>query len=116
MMRPLTPLRIGFVATGAVAGAPPVIDIDQAAKLIVRTGCDAASEAGTVLHVVGAQAATARALAVRIARVLCREAPMTPYRLRAADARFRFDCTRTCTALGCTSDFARQLVRGEAVA
>src|SRR4029450_13559051 len=81
---------------------------------------------GTVLHVVGGGTATAGAPATRLgrdhglpgrdipaplppagagagaalARALGRESPITPYRVRAAGARLRFDCTRARTALG----------------
>jgi predicted dehydrogenase/nucleoside-diphosphate-sugar epimerase len=115
-----------LVLLGAVTGAPPLTDLDDAAALIVRAGYDPALERGTIVHVVGSQAATARALARRLAsarglrlfrvpapvlpagaaavaalaRALGRETPITPYRVRAAGARLRFDCTRARTALG----------------
>jgi hypothetical protein len=83
-----------------------------------------------VLHLVDGGTATARTLAARLARdaglrvrripeplllagaaaattlarVLGLESPITPYRVRAAGARLRFDCTRARTALGWTDD------------
>jgi predicted dehydrogenase/nucleoside-diphosphate-sugar epimerase len=115
-----------LVLLGTAAGTPPLIDVDDAAALIVRAGYDPALEPGTIVHVVGSQSATARALARRfgrehglrvrrlpgpllragaaavaaLARALGRAAPITPYRVRAAEARLRFDCTRARTVLG----------------
>jgi 2-alkyl-3-oxoalkanoate reductase len=117
-----------LVLLGDATAAPPLIDVDRAAELIVRAGCDPNLEPGTILHAVGSQAATARAIALRLARdrglrvrrlpgpLLCagsavvaalaralrREAPITPYRVRSAGARLRFDCTCARTALGWT--------------
>lgn len=125
-----------LLVLGDADGAPPLVDVDEAAELIVEAGRTHAPAAGTVLHVVGDQSATARTLAARIARprgfvvrripgavlragaaaaavlarVLGREAPITPYRLRAADARLTFDCTRTRTALGRTPSTRGALV------
>jgi 2-alkyl-3-oxoalkanoate reductase len=119
-----------LVFLGDRGGAPPLIPVHEAAELIVRAGCDPALEPGTVLHVVGSQATTARTLAARLARdrglrlrripapvvnagaaaaaalarVLGRESAITPYRMRAASARLRFDCTRARTTLGWADD------------
>ena len=115
---------------GDAAGAPPLISVHDAAELIVRAGSVPTLEPGTVLHVVGGQTTTARTLATRLARdrglrvrripapllragaaaaaalarALGRESPITPYRVRAAGARLRFDCTRARTALGWAGD------------
>jgi nucleoside-diphosphate-sugar epimerase len=115
-----------LVLLGDDGGAPPLISVHDAADLIVRAGCDPALEPGTVFHAVRSQTTTARTLATRlarerglrlrriprpllqagaaaawvVARALGRESPITPYRMRAAGARLRFDCTRARTALG----------------
>jgi predicted dehydrogenase/nucleoside-diphosphate-sugar epimerase len=115
-----------LVLLGDSGGAPPLVSVHDAAELIIRAGSDPAPEPGTVLHVVGSQATTARSLAIRLARdrglrlrrmpgplvracaaaaaalahSLGRESPITPYRVRAAGARLRFDCTRARSALG----------------
>src|SRR5262249_943434 len=104
-----------LVPLGAAGGAPPLISLDDAAELIVRAGCAATLEPGTVLHAVGGQATPARTLATHLARdhglhvwripkpvlragaaaaavparVLGRESPTPPYPLRAAAARLR---------------------------
>jgi predicted dehydrogenase/nucleoside-diphosphate-sugar epimerase len=124
----LNALVIGrqLVLLGDAAGAPPLISTHDAAELIVRAGSVPALEPGTVLHVVGGQTTTARMIATRLARdrglrvrrvpgplvhagaaaaaalarALGREPPITPYRMRAAGARLRFDCTRARTTLG----------------
>jgi nucleoside-diphosphate-sugar epimerase len=127
-----------LVLLGDAGGAPPLISLHDAAELILRAGSAAALESGTVLHVVGDQTATARTLATRLARdrglrvrripeplllagaavaaalarALGREAPITPYRVRAASARLRFDCTRARTALGRTDDASAAGVTG----
>jgi len=44
------------------------------------------------------------AAAAALARALGRESPITPYRMRAAGARLRFDCTRARTELGWAGD------------
>src|SRR5262245_3446337 len=119
-----------LVLLGDDGGAPPLISVHDAAEVIVRAGCDPALAPGTVLHAVSSQARTTRTLASRLARdrglrlrriprplvhagaaaaaalarALGREAPITPYRMRAAGARLRFDCTRARTALGWAGD------------
>ncbi len=119
-----------LVFFGDPAGAPPLISVHDAAELIVRAGSVPALEPGTVLHVVSDQTTTAGTLATRLARdrrlrvrripeplvragavaaaalarLLGRESPITPYRMRAAGARLRFDCTHARTALGWTED------------
>ena len=116
-----------LVLLGDAAAALPLVSLDDAAELIVRAALVATLEPGTVLHLVGGQTTTARTLASRLARDrglrvwrvpapllragagaaavlgrgLGRRLPITPYRLRAAAARLRFDCTRARTALGC---------------
>jgi 2-alkyl-3-oxoalkanoate reductase len=121
-------VRRQLVLLGDASSAPPLIDLKSAADLIVRAGCAPALEPGTILHVIGSQATVARALAMRLARdhglrlrripgrvmrvgacvaaalarAVGRDAPITPYRVRSADARLRFDSTRTRTALGWT--------------
>jgi predicted dehydrogenase/nucleoside-diphosphate-sugar epimerase len=115
-----------LVLLGDANGAPPLISLNDAAEMIVRAGSVSALEPGTVLHVVGGQTTPARMLATRLARehglrvrcipepvlragaaavaalarVLRRDSPITPYRVRAAGARLQFDCTRARTALG----------------
>jgi predicted dehydrogenase/nucleoside-diphosphate-sugar epimerase len=119
-----------LVLLGDAAAAPPLIPVHDAAELIVRAGSVSALEPGTLLHLVSDQTATARTLATRIARDrglrvrrvpepfllagaalsaalargLGRDAPITPYRVRAAGARLRFDCTRTRATLRWTDD------------
>jgi 2-alkyl-3-oxoalkanoate reductase len=119
-----------LVLLGDAAGVPPLISAHDAAELIVRAGSVSTLVPGTVLHVVGGGTATAGALATRLARdhglrvrripeplllagaaaaaalarALGRESPITPYRVRAAGARLRFDCTRARTALAWTDD------------
>jgi 2-alkyl-3-oxoalkanoate reductase len=121
-------VRRQLVLLGDASSAPPLIDLKSAADLIVRAGCAAALEPGTILHAIGSQATAARALATRLARdhglrvrripglvmrvgagvvaalarAVGRDAPITPYRMRAADARLRFDCTLARTELGWT--------------
>src|SRR5262249_44362128 len=119
-----------LVLLGDDGGAPPLISVHDAAELIVRAGCDPALAPGTVLHAVSSQATTTRTLATRLARdrglrlrriprplvhggaaaatvfarALGRESPITRYRMRAAGAWLRFDCTRARTALGWAGD------------
>jgi nucleoside-diphosphate-sugar epimerase len=119
-----------LVLLGDDGGAPPLISVHDAAEVIVRAGFDPALAPGTVLHAVSSQATTTRTLATRLARdcglrlrriprplvhagaaaatalarVLGRESPITRYRMRAAGARLRFDCTRARTALGWAGD------------
>ena len=119
-----------LVLLGDAGAAPPLISLNDAAELIVRAGSVSTLEPGTVLHAVGGQTTTARALAARLARdhglrvrripapvlragaavaaalahALGRDSPITPYRVRAATARLRFDCTRTRMALGWPED------------
>jgi nucleoside-diphosphate-sugar epimerase len=114
------------VLLGDASGAPPLISLNDAAEMIVRAGSVATLEPGTILHAVGGQTTTARTLATHLARdhglrvrripepvlragaaavaalarVLRRDSPITPYRVRAAGARLQFDCTRARTALG----------------
>ncbi len=121
-----------LVLLGDANATPPLISLNDAAELIVRAGSVSTLEPGTVLHAVGAQTATARALAthlaredglrvrripepilragaavaVAFARALGRNSPITPYRVRAAGARLRFDCTRARMALGWVEDAA----------
>jgi len=119
-----------LVLLGDAGVAPPLISLDDAAELIVRAGSVSTLEPGTVLHAVGGETTTAWALATHLARdhglrvrripdpvlragaaaaavlarALGRDSPITPYRVRAAGARLRFDCTRTRTALGWPED------------
>jgi predicted dehydrogenase/nucleoside-diphosphate-sugar epimerase len=119
-----------LVLLGDGSGAPPLIPLNDAAELIVRAGSLSTLEPGTVLHAVDRQTTTVRTLAIHLARdhglrvrripqpvlragaaavaVLARTfgrpSPITPYRVRAASARLRFDCTRTRTALGWCED------------
>jgi nucleoside-diphosphate-sugar epimerase len=119
-----------LVLLGDASGAPPLISLTDAAELIVRAGSASTLEPGTVLHAVGGQTTTAWALATHLARdqglrvrripdpvlhagaaaaaalarALGRDSPITPYRVRAAGARLRFDCTRIRTALGWPED------------
>jgi nucleoside-diphosphate-sugar epimerase len=121
-------VRSHLVLLGDASIAPPLIDLKSAADLILRAGCAPALEPGTILHAIGSQSTAARALATRLARdhglrlhripglvmrvgagvvaalarAVGRAAPITPYRMRAADARLRFDCTRARTELGWT--------------
>jgi len=126
------------VLIGDDGGAPPLISVHDAAEVIVRAGSDPALAPGTVLHAVSSQATTTRTLATRLARerglrlrriprplvhagaaaaaalarALGRESPITPYRMRAAGARLRFDCTRARTALGWPGDPSPLAPRG----
>jgi nucleoside-diphosphate-sugar epimerase len=119
-----------LVLLGDASGAPPLISLNDAAELIVRAGSVSTLEPGTILHGVGGQTTTARTLATHLARdrglrvrripepvlragaaaatalahALGRDSPITPYRVRAASARLRFDCTRARTALGWPED------------
>jgi len=119
-----------LVLLGDGGGAPPLISMHDAAELILRAGSEPALERGTVLHVVGSQTTTARTLAAHLARArglrlrcipaplvhagaaaaaalaraLGRQSPITPYRMRAAGARLRFDCTRARAALAWADD------------
>src|SRR5262249_61676344 len=105
---------------------------------IARAGSVSTLEPGTVLHVVDGQTTTARTLATHLARdrglrvrripgpvlraaaatvaalarALGRESPITPYRVRAAGARRRFDSTRTRTALGWRDDASESDLTG----
>ena len=119
-----------LVLLGDGGGAPPLISMHDAAELIVHAGSEPALEPGTVLHVVSSQTTTARTLAAHLARdrglrlrcipaplvhagaaaaaalarALGRQSPITPYRMRAAGARLRFDCTRARAALAWADD------------
>jgi predicted dehydrogenase/nucleoside-diphosphate-sugar epimerase len=119
-----------LVLLGDARGVPPLISLNEAAELIVRAGSVSTLEPGTVLHAVGVQTTTAWALAAylardhglrvrripepvlragaaaaaALARAFGRDSPITPYRVRAAGARLRFDCTRTRMALGWAED------------
>src|SRR4029453_10863953 len=115
-----------LVLLGDASSAPPLTDVNDAAALIARAGCDPALEPGTILHAVGSQTVTAGALAMRLARdhglhlrrlpgpvlrtgaavaaalarTLGRATPINSYRMRPPAARLRFDCWRASTALG----------------